>query len=270
MGACRNRAAAGLVARTLNKGKMQSFISHSAAALTIFMVATALPAVAAPDESTQVFYSNGQLEYIGRLDKDANRKLFELYDNLPDKPTELSIRSPGGEVNTGMELGAWIYERKMTVKVMEFCMSSCANYVFPAAAQKIVSNFAVIGYHGGPGDPGKLGFDANTQAIYDALSAEQKKAFMDDIRKITAHDGEREVSYFKRIGVRADLSSLGQDERYKEMMTDKALGWTYTLEDFAVLGVRNITVINPPWKPAASRSGNMFVTIPVVTSGKPE
>lgn len=247
-----------------------SISRHAAAALNFSLLTLVLPAAAAPVETTEVFYSNGQLEYIGRLDKDANRKLFELYESLPDKPTELSIRSSGGEVNTGMDLGAWIHERKMTLKVMEFCMSSCANYVFPAAADKIVSNFAVIGYHGGPGDADKLSFDANTQAIYDALSAEQKKAFMDDIRKITAHDGAREASYFKQIGVRADLSSLGQNERYKDLMTGKALGWTYTLEGFALLGVRNITVINPPWKPAASRSGNMFVTIPVMDDRKPE
>jgi hypothetical protein len=32
---------------------------------------------------------------------------------------------------------------------MEFCMSSCANYVFTAAGRKIVGSAATIAFHGG-------------------------------------------------------------------------------------------------------------------------
>lgn len=246
-------------------------LHHSLLALVYSFVALS-SAAAAEKETTQVYLSNGQLEYVGLLDAAANQRLFALYDALPIKPTVLSIRSPGGEVNTGMSLGSWVREHKLDVQVLEFCASSCANYVFPAGLHKIVSNFAVIGYHGGPGDPRHLAFDENTQKIYDALSPAEQKAFMDDINKMSMANGQREAAYFQHLGVRPDLSSLGQNDEYEPFIKTNpdAAGWTYTLEDFALLGVRDITVINPPWKPGSALKHMAFVTLPVVKQAKPE
>lgn len=226
------------------------------------VVWTSLPVLAAELETTQVFISNGQLEYVGDLNDGANQRLFDLYEKLPNKPTMLSIRSLGGEVNTGMALGAWVYSHQLNVRVLEFCLSSCANYVFTAAKQKIVSNFAVVGYHGGPGDLKKLKFDAKTDDMLSTLGPEARKTMMNDFARTIKIDGQREVAYFQKIGVRSDISSLGQDDQY-EKFTAGAAGWTYSQEDFALLGVRNITVINPPWKPASILHEIVFATIPV-------
>ena len=221
-----------------------------------------LPALAAELETTQVFLSNGQLEYVGDLDDGANQRLFDLYEKLADKPTMLSIRSRGGEVNTGMALGAWVYSHHLNVRVLEFCLSSCANYVFTAAKQKIVSNFAVVGYHGGPGDLKNLKFDAKIEAMLSTLTPEARKTMMDELTTTIRLYGQREVAYFQKIGVRSDISSLGQNDQY-EKFTVGASGWTYSQEDFALLGVRNITVINPPWKPGSTLHELIFATIPV-------
>ncbi|MEW7851106.1 hypothetical protein AB2N08_20655 [Massilia aurea] len=221
-------------------------------------------ALAADGETTQVFYSNGQLEYIGSVDSGANQRLFALYETLATKPTTLSIRSLGGDVNPGMELGAWVHAHKLNVKVMEFCFSSCANYVFPAAVKKTVSNFAMVGYHGGPGGPLKIELD-------DALSAAERQAFMDDIEKLRARNGRHEAEYFKKIGVRTDLSTLGQGDQYKPYYDQhpEAQGWTYSLDDFARLGVRDINVINPPWKPGTASRQTVVVTIPIDLKAAP-
>lgn len=229
------------------------------------LLAPTLAASAQDVETTQAYVSNGQLEYVGDLDEAANRKLFALYETLSPKPTVLSIRSPGGEVNAGMTLGTWVHDHGIDVRVMEFCLSSCANYVFPAGIKKIVSNFAVIGYHGGPADPAKMQLDAYSQAMYDGLSPEKRKAFMDDIAAMSMRDGRRESAYFRQIGVRGDISSLGQQSRYEQFARahPDSAGWTYTLEGFASLGVRDILVINPPWKPGGNVAHVAFVTIPV-------
>ncbi len=234
-------------------------------ALYCVLLALSSSAFAADGETTQVYFSNGQLEYVGAIDGNANQRLFDLYDKLANKPTTLSIRSIGGNVNPGMELGAWVHAKRLNVKVMEFCFSSCANYVFTGAIKKTVSNFAMIGYHGGPGDPEKLEFDPQTQAMFDALPAAEKKALMDNIKKDSVLLGHREAAYFQKIGVRADISSLGQGDQFKPLL-DKhpdTRGWTYSLADFALLGVRDITVINPPWKPGAASKETAVVTIPV-------
>lgn len=102
-----------------------------------------------------------------------------------------------------MELGAWVHAHKLNVRVMEFCFCSCANYVFPAAVKKTVSNFAMVRYHGGPGGPLQIELD-------DALTATQRKAFLDDIEKQRAQSGRREAEFYRTIGVRTDLSTLGQ------------------------------------------------------------
>ncbi|MDQ2822314.1 MAG: hypothetical protein M3Y65_18350 [Pseudomonadota bacterium] len=216
--------------------------------LFLFSGAAFVPALAAPPaapETTTVAVRNGQLDYAGELDAAANQRLFDLYDTMSVKPTVLSIRSRGGEVNTGMALGTWVHARQLTVKVMEFCLSSCANCVFSAAPQKIVSKVAVVGFHGGPGNVDKLKFDAKTRAMLDAATPEARKAMLDDIVKTVTRDGKNEAAYFRKIGVRADYSSLGQDDRYQGF-TKGADGWTYTREGFATLGVRDITVIDPP------------------------
>ena len=160
------------------------------------LLALSSPAMAAGEDTTQVYFSNGQLEYIGPINQQANQQLIALYDSLAAKPAVLSIRSPGGEVNAGMDLGGWVRAHKLDVRVMEFCLSSCANYVFPAGIKKIVSNFAMIGYHGGPGDAAKLTLDENAQKIYDALPAEEQKAFMAQIAGISSQGGNREAQYF--------------------------------------------------------------------------
>src|SRR5689334_6314296 len=126
---------------------MDPLMRHLALPAFLPLLFTASLACAA--DPTQVFVDNGELNYVGVLDEQANARLFALYDGLKDKPATLAIRSPGGPTTHGLALGKWVLDHKLDVKVMEYCMSSCANCVFPAGAHKVVSNFAVIGLHGG-------------------------------------------------------------------------------------------------------------------------
>jgi hypothetical protein len=232
--------------------------------LAAIVAALALPAFAAdtPAEQTQVYYAHNRLNYDGDITADANKKLYALYESLHDKPTVLSILSGGGPADLGMELGEWVHAHKLDVRVVEFCMSSCANYVFPAAIHKTVSNFAIIGYHGGM-KLAKFALDEQTQKMYDAMTADQQKAFMDGIHKSMQPLADREHAFLASIGVSDDLTTLGQQERYQRLYRDepKVIGWSYSLEDFARLGVRDITVINPPWKPTTLRGGESFMQL---------
>ena len=53
------------------------------------------------------------------------------------------------------------------------------------------------------------------------------------------------------------VTTLGQTPYYEQRYTE-AIGWSYSVADFARLGVNNITVVNPPWKPR-SLTSNRFV-----------
>lgn len=221
------------------------------------------------EEPTQVYVADGELVYVGLLEPHANARLFALYDSLADKPAVLSIRSRGGTTSYGLALGRWVRDHKLDVKVMEYCMSSCANYVFPAGIHKLVSNFAVIGFHGGLSSK-TFQFDPATQQMLDALAPEKRKAMLDQIASTIKDDARQEQAYFRTLGVRADYVTLGQEERYqrRQRSDPNAVGWTYSLDDFARLGVRDITVINPPWRPGSALKNMSFEVLRLDEPGR--
>lgn len=223
-------------------------------------------AAQASEEETQVYIVSGELNYVGKLSAEANARLFALYDAQESKPTTLSIRSPGGNTELGMALGQWVHLHKLDVKVLEGCYSSCANYVFTAARNKIVSNFAVVGYHGGLSST-SFTPDEETLAQFAQQNggdlAKARTELNELVRKSLAPQLEREVQFFQAIGVQQRITTLGQAEKYMKAAPDSAVGWTYSLEDFAKLGVTNITVINPPWQPKMLSSDKTLFKVTV-------
>jgi ATP-dependent protease ClpP protease subunit len=221
--------------------------------------------------ATHVYVIDGELAYVGELDNQANLRLFKLYESLKDKPKVLSIQSIGGSVGTGMSLGNWVRARNLDVKVLEYCLSSCANYVFPAGARKIVSNFAVIGFHGGA--------DSTYQRVSEATeklqaakprSKEFREAaagMLNDIR----NQAQQELAYLRTIGVEADFVSRGQEDRYRSLFKDhpEVVGWTYSVADFDRMGVHGIDVINPPWLPKLQVREAKFLVLPSQESVAP-
>ena len=219
--------------------------------LCLALLGVALPfAPALAAEETHVFISNGELTYFGPITSEANLKLATLHGADGGKATVLAIRSGGGETTAGMELGAWIRMRKLDVKVMEVCLSSCANYVFTAGRNKIVSNFAVVGFHGGLGSSNYT-FDPAFQKVFDGMSPAERATYQKEVKQDLARQLADETAFFRSIGVRPDITLLGQAAPYlaEYDKDDKVWGWTYSVADFAKLGVDKISVINGPWAP---------------------
>jgi ATP-dependent protease ClpP protease subunit len=216
-------------------------------------------AFARAEEGAVVYLSEGELNYVGFTDTDANARLFALYDGLKEKPAVLAIRSRGGDVVPGMELGAWVHANKLNVKVMEFCLSSCANYVFTAGAKKIVSSHAVLGFHGGLSSM-TFGVGGSMKKTYDAMTAEQKRAFQEDLKKNQQAMLDDETAFFKTIGVRQDITTYGQQARFAPL-TASAGGWTFSQEGFRRFGVDHIEIINGPWKPRLLTIEAQIVTL---------
>ena len=231
------------------------------------LAALALPAsVAAGASPTQVFIDNGELNYVGSLSADANKRAFELFSNAQPRPAILSIRSKGGATGAGIELGRWVHAQGLTVKVMEYCFSSCANYVFTAAPRKVVSNFAIVGYHGGLSST-SFQLDEEQEAMLKALPADQREALRakleEAVRKTVAPQAEEERQFFERIGVQQRITTLGQAPAFERARTAKSIGWTYSAADFGKFGVHDIRVVNPPWQPVFLNSDRSIITIAV-------
>ena len=60
------------------------------------------------------------------------------------------IRSIGGDVTTTIKLSNILMERNASVIIYDYCLSSCANYIFVASNETYVHKDTIIGWHGGP------------------------------------------------------------------------------------------------------------------------
>jgi len=208
-------------------------------------------------EPTHVGIENGELVYTGELVDDANKRLFALYDSLAAKPTVLRIKTRGGVVDRGLDLAYWVHANKLDVKVPDYCLSSCANYVFPAGRRKIVGNGAVIGFHGGISSE-HFALDDASQAMVDAMTKEQQAGFWASFRSDQQPSLEREQAFFKMIGVRQDLTTHGQLPQFENHV--KGVVWTYSEAGFRYFGVTGIEVIDGPWRPS-TRGGHLDYTM---------
>lgn len=236
---------------------------HITKKLLLFTALSLGASLAGAGTSTRVFLDGSELNYVGDISQDGNKELFELYAALEKKPAMLSIRSPGGVTDSGLALGTWVHKQGMTVKVLEYCLSSCANYVFTAAPKKIVSNFAVIGYHGGLSSK-SFAIDEEQEARFAAMPEAERiaarKLFDEEVKQLVAAKEQGERDFFALIKVDQRITTLGQSPEYAQRFEkDKhSLGWTFSMDGFNKLGVSHIQVINPPWRPRFINSAFTF------------
>lgn len=95
-----------------------------------------------------------RLRYRGELTENGLDALKSLAAGSEIKVLE--IDSAGGEIVVGMDFGLWIHERGLDVEVNRACLSSCANYVFPAGRHKLIGPGAVVAWHGSARQAGLL------------------------------------------------------------------------------------------------------------------
>ncbi|WP_194579614.1 peptidase, partial [Vibrio anguillarum] len=190
------------------------------------------------------------LKYYGTISYELNEKLFKLYEEAKVKPSTLYIESDGGDVELGMDLGDWVYEKKLDIVVDSYCLSSCANYVFPSSNHKSIGNQALIGYHGGANSASLDISDIDD--MYKELPLKQRKEKQRELRlsmnEYLKRIRVRELEFYNKIGVKSELVTLGEQEKYQVYDEDIYVGWTYRPESFESLGVDNVKVLSPPWK----------------------
>ena len=147
----------------------------------------------------QVTRSPGRLGYAGSLTADGLEQLKRADD--PSVRT-LAIRSPGGDVAVGIAFGEWVHGRGLDVVVVDFCISSCANYVFTAARTKRVVPGAFVAWHGNSHQ-----LDMRAQIADAAASPEEAERAFGFMRELRT----KEAAYFAKIGVSECLCRIGTE-----------------------------------------------------------
>lgn len=191
----------------------------------------------------QVYILKDSIVYDGDLTVEGIEKVKSLYSkNIQN----LILNSLGGEINLGMDLGEWVFDKKLNVIVEYAAFSSAANYVFPAGQKKFLYKNSFIGWHGGASQ--------TSQTLYDKLFT--KFILKDYIIKAQ----KRELEFFKKINVNYKITTLGQQEIFKKY-DDSYHGWTYSLKALNELGITNIILIDKKWSPIIEFKDKKFFII---------
>lgn len=187
-------------------------------------------------EATTVQRQGDAIVYRGHLDAQANARVGEL---LQDGGVRwLRITSGGGDINLGMDLGERVRAHGLDVHVVDYCASSCANYVFPAGARKRLPADALVVWHGsaiqqGVDDPAALDLADAERQIGRPLTVAERNAAFESLRAYGQAARQRQAAFFARIGVDARVTVFGQ-----EVGCD--CEWTLAPEDMARFGITGV------------------------------
>lgn len=175
------------------KAKDKDFFSTI---LLLVMLLTGVSPLVAGDETA--FYS-------GEISQENNQRFFKHLNSR--KIHHLIITSPGGEVEAGIQLGRWVYDNRIDVEVREYCLSSCANYVFPAGKRKQINAGAIVAWHG------------------NYIHLQETGLWMDDVQSRMRTTGEDEK--IARAHVARAVARLVQMEKtfFSHIQVDPLLCW---------------------------------------------
>lgn len=154
----------------------------------------------------------------------------------------LLITSPGGTILAGVKLGRWVWTHGVEVVVDRLCMSSCANYVFPAGRGKIIRPDSLVVWHGGAEQKDFRELRERMARIVKAKSDGAK--LPDEDEKFhadhAAHAGLWDVQtqaqrdLFAQLGVDEYITRLGQEPVFY------GAPWTATIATMKLFGIQGI------------------------------
>ncbi|MGU9978750.1 hypothetical protein ACJ4V0_01785 [Phreatobacter sp. HK31-P] len=149
----------------------------AAVSTTLLAVLSAIPAHAQPAAATEALsaceapsgpgirISGATLCFSGDIDRDSGARAEAL---LADRSlSAMVVTSDGGEVTAAVRLARAVRARGLLLVVKSHCISSCANFLFPAARTKVVAPNGLVVFHGGiaPGAFGGLFGDGEEREL---------------------------------------------------------------------------------------------------------
>lgn len=134
----------------------------------------------------------------------------------------LVIASPGGDVDAAIDIAETVLDSKMDVEVQMLCASSCANYIFPAGARKLISPGAIVGWHG----------NVTHLAYLDRMDPGRSS---EQVREHIRHLAAREAAFFRRIGVDGYVCWFGKLAPYNVRGT-----YALSVNDMQAFGIANV------------------------------
>lgn len=85
------------------------------------------------------------LSFKGEIEPDEYKKFSTLFS---PEITELRVDSKGGETGAGIKMGFALLDHPVKIVVEGYCVSSCANYLFLGASERVIGPKGSVGFHG--------------------------------------------------------------------------------------------------------------------------
>lgn len=233
--------------------------------------------------------SHDQIRYHGPIDQYRVAEFIDLYQ----RGDRLIITSTGGDLYAGMSLGDFINRNRISVEVDDYCISSCANYVFLAGAKKILNTDSLVIFHGGPKQgnfldllTGAYSKNAKPGMVYGVEGFEaivsvneiKRQMYIGMPKEIQCADNELLTIYgecrkfsvpqkhaqivamenqlYRSIDPTMDINIpyYGQLGQYASIYRQyKYFGFYYNIESLKMLGVKNIELKSGKWEPQRNR-----------------
>jgi hypothetical protein len=191
---------------------------------------TTTPARAQDKPAWRVEAVGDAVLFTGRIER---RSVDEFLRALRDHPgiQRLVITSGGGQVAAALDMGEAIHVRQLDVEVPVACLSSCANYIFPAARHKRLGHRLAVGWHGNI-----------THVLYTQLTGASN--WSEDMMQGARELARREARFYPRIGVDGFVCWFAKIAPYN---VDNY--YTVSVRDMARFGIRDVEVLDAPAPP---------------------
>jgi len=157
--------------------------------------------------------NKGVARYNGSISKQLNEQFFDLVEGKT--VDRLVITSDGGDVAAGIALGLWVHQFAVDVEIQGYCLSSCANYVFTAGRDKVITPGAVVAWHGN----------------YNHLK--QTGGWRDEVPAMQAK-GEDEASATRRLLDQVDMLVRMEQDFFKRIGVDEYVCWVGKMRPYNV------------------------------------
>ncbi|MGY0650794.1 hypothetical protein ACW7GZ_02820 [Luteimonas sp. A537] len=191
----------------------------------------------AATEPATVRVSGERLHFVGGIDLDAVARVRGLLEASP-QVREVVVNSVGGDVEAGMHFGNMINARGLDVRVSgDVCLSSCANYVFPAGRRKTIESGTLVLWHGSLIQDGLFGsFDLSRAEaqLGRPLSAFERWQVRRFTRAWLREAQEMQARFYERLGVDPRITVIGQQQGCR-------CDWTLSITDMAAMGVVDVS-----------------------------
>jgi hypothetical protein len=186
-----------------------------------------------PAAATSVEQVGDAVVFRGRIDQASVAAFLQLLED--PRVTRLVITSLGGLVAPALDMAEAMHARGIDVEVPESCLSSCANYIFPAGRHKLLGRPDAVGWHGNM-----------AHVLYREQSGQERWSapVMADARRLA----RREAEFFRRIGVDGFVCWFGKIPPYAEREF-----YALSVRDMARFGIRDVSVRAAPAGAAPAR-----------------